>query len=458
MQSSTHRRHFWLAGQLAALLLVVGLGYVQGPSAAAAATALVAVPALGLLVYGLSRGRSAGDVAPTASVGSEPFPSLSGMVAIGLVLHVLLALTLDLSGLADSLAPDHRFYRHWGRLLVLHAGKTSLEGELGYNPTAVYYYLNAAAWFLAGAKASLLMGLVNGVLHLATAYLTATIAYQLYGAAAARAAFLLMAFFPSLVVYSSLNIRDALSWFLIVAALRGALMVREVGRPVAGTLLLTAGVVGMGFVRPYIMLMLVVSFAAAQLLTRPKRLPYAIVTLIALAIVGAFAAPRVGVSLDMISSDGLKEIQIARAALDGGGSAAGFSGDVSSPGKALLMLPKGLAFFLLSPFPWQINNARQALAVPEVFLWLGLLVLAGRQLVKDTAAQATKVATLFLPALAISLTYALMEGNAGTANRHRGQMAAVVMVLASQPLAAFWRSRREQTRRVAVDVSALRRT
>jgi len=166
-----------------------------------------------------------------------------------------------------------------------------------------------------------------------------------------------------------------------------------------------------------------------------------------LAVVFSIVGPKVGVSLDLISTDSLREIQVARATLDGGGSAAGFTGDVSSPINALFMLPKGLAFFLLSPFPWQVSNARQALALPEVFVWLGLLILAARQVLRDTTVQATKIATLLFPAMAISLTYALMEGNAGTANRHRGQMAMVVIVFASQPVAKLWKPRRERSRR-----------
>ncbi|MFO0725593.1 MAG: hypothetical protein U1E65_17550 [Myxococcota bacterium] len=453
-------REIRLAVQVAGLLAIVAVGYLGGPEAAGLAIAAVLAPVALLLGVQLLRPRRAVPTVERVAAGREPFPNLGSWLVVGASVHVLLALALDLSGTADSLAPDHQFYRHWGQLLVVHSSRplANLQGEIGYNPTAIYYYFNAVAWFLAGPKASLLLGIFNGGLHLATAYLAAGIAYQLYDARAARICFLLVSFMPSLVVYSSLNIRDALSWLLIVAAVRGALMVREPGRLTTGTIMLATGVVGMGFVRPYIMLMLLISFAAAQVLTKPKRVPAAAVTLIALVIVGAFAGPRVGVSLDLISSDGLKEIQIARATLDGGGSAAGFTGDVSSPGQALLMVPKGLAFFLLSPYPWEVRNFRQAMAVPEVLIWGTLLVLAARQLLKDAPVQPTKVATLVFPALAICLTYALMEGNAGTANRHRGQMAAIVMVFASQSLASLWRARRDQSRRTTIDAPALRRT
>lgn len=453
-------RKIWLALQAFALLAVMGLGYAGGPEAAAIATAPFALMALGVLGFRLVQ-RSADPLpAATDAPAERDAPaSLGTLILVGALLHVVLALALDLGGIADSLTPDHRHYRHWGKLLVenAHHPISALQGEVGYNPTALYYYLNAVAWFLVGSKASLLMGLVNGGLHLATALLASRIAHQVYGAAAGRMCFILVAFFPSLVVYSSVNIRDSLSWFLIALALRGAMMARDQGRAIAGGVLLSLGLAGMGFVRPYIMLMLLISIAGAQLLTRPKRLPYAIATLMALVLVGLIAGPRVGVSLDMISYESLREIQNARLVLDAGGSAGGLGGDVSTPLQALLMLPKGLAFFLLSPFPWQISNARQALAVPEVLLWLGLLVVALRQVVRDFAVQPTRVATLFLPALAISLTYALMEGNAGTANRHRGQMAMVVMVFASQPLAGLGATRRQRAQKVVGDASTLRR-
>ena len=35
--------------------------------------------------------------------------------------------------------------------------------------------------------------------------------------------------------------------------------------------------------------------------------------------------------------------------------------DISTPEKALVFLPKGMAYFLLAPFPWMLGSIRQVL-------------------------------------------------------------------------------------------------
>lgn len=449
MSAQSRSRQQLVALQLLGLFVITSVAFLGGTTAVLGMLAFAIVPVVGILIVRLAEGRSetkgsssvSGEALKSGESG-EPFPALAAPMLVAGILHVVLSLVLHLSGAADSLAPDHMLYRHWGRLLASNVGTAALVGELGYNPNSVYYYINAVAWFLGERQSSLLMGILNGALHVVTSYLIAQIAYSFYGRRAANAAFLLFAFFPSLLVYASLNIRDSLSWLFIAISMRGALRIREPGGVTAGILLLAGGLIGTGFVRTYIMMMLLVSFGAAQMVTRVRKLPYALLGLMALVAIALFAGPKLGLSMEMLTSKSLQDIQIARTRLDGGASAAGFQGtDVSNFSDALLFLPRGLIFFLLSPFPWQVNNARQALALPEVALWLVLLVLAGRQVLEDIRVRTTQVATLLFPTIAITMTYALMEGNAGTANRHRGQMVGAIVIFGSRSIARYLASR-----------------
>lgn len=364
---------------------------------------------------------------------AEAFPAIGSLIAVAVVVHLAAALALNPTGIADSLVPDHMLYRRWGELLVFSLDNPGfdLRHELGYNPTSLYYWLNAGAWLLVGDQTSLLMSIVNGLFHIVTAVVAAHIAHHLYGARVARICFLLMAFFPSLVVYSSANMRDALSWMLIALIIRGALMIRERGRLLREGTLLVVALIGMAFIRSYVTVMLLASLTAAQLVTTPRRLPQAGLVLILVVTVGAFLANYVGIPLEMLSLDILEQVEVHRGNLTKGGSATSITGNnLSNPVNALLFMPKGAAFFLLSPFPWQINNLRQALSLPELVVWYPLIVAALVQILKE-ARRPQKVAVLMFPFLAIVATYALIESNAGTANRHRGQVIMMIMVFAA---------------------------
>jgi hypothetical protein len=95
----------------------------------------------------------------------------------------------------------------------------------------------------------------------------------------------------------------------------------------------------------------------------------------------------------------------------------------------------GLAFFLFSPFPWQIGSALSAMTLPEQLVWYALMpmvVTGGRHLLRERL-HAFGPIMVFL-ALTTSV-YALVEGNAGTAYRHRAQVLLFFLVLASVGLA-----------------------
>jgi len=105
--------------------------------------------------------------------------------------------------------------------------------------------------------------------------------------------------------------------------------------------------------------------------------------------------------------------------------------DISTPVKAALFLPKGLAYFLLAPFPWMLGSIRQVLAAPETlfFYWLIPWMIRGiRHLVRHHLGSSLMV---LLITAGLTLGYALGEGNAGTAYRHRAQILCFFLIFAA---------------------------
>lgn len=105
----------------------------------------------------------------------------------------------------------------------------------------------------------------------------------------------------------------------------------------------------------------------------------------------------------------------------------------------LTYLPQGLSVMLFEPYPWQgIDNKRLLLAQIENFLWYPLLTLAayGALRIRDRAR-----ALLFpaLVAMGTATMWALVEGNLGTAYRHRGEFVWAVVLLAAGGLVSLRR-------------------
>jgi hypothetical protein len=104
-----------------------------------------------------------------------------------------------------------------------------------------------------------------------------------------------------------------------------------------------------------------------------------------------------------------------------GGSAFQDNVDISTPGRALAFLPVGIAYFLFSPFPWQMTSTLKLFSLPEMLLIYALTpaMLSGiRHALRTRFREALQI--LLLTAL-LTVSYALGEGNVGTLYRHRAQ-------------------------------------
>jgi hypothetical protein len=103
--------------------------------------------------------------------------------------------------------------------------------------------------------------------------------------------------------------------------------------------------------------------------------------------------------------------------------------DVSTPIGALSALPGGLVYLLFAPFPWAISGVRQALVVPETLLWYALMPAFVRGLVFAAKRHFRSVLPILVFAVSLTVAYALMQGNVGTAYRQRTQITMFFFIL-----------------------------
>ena len=358
------------------------------------------------------------------------------LLALGL--RMALAVLLHLFVSEELFAPDQATYDFFSGWLARYwSGETYVFPPklLNPGPKAYYYVLGTIYWAL--GEWSLLPKLLNALVGALSVPLTYEVALSISGRPeVAHRSALWAATFPSLVLWSSLNIRDAWIVLLIVFICREALRLQE-GFSALGAMKLGAAVLVLGQFRDYILFAVTLPILLSFLIKGRAHLVRNAVLgmLVACALIYADRAAGQGRRLRFVDLEALQEMRHYTSI---GGSRYQETVDISTPGRALAFLPKGLAFFLFAPYPWTIRNVRQAVTLPEMLFFYALVpsILRGaRDLLR---ARAPGALMLMLITLSLTLGYALGEANAGAAYRHRAQVLVFLLIFA----AAGWEARR----------------
>jgi hypothetical protein len=105
--------------------------------------------------------------------------------------------------------------------------------------------------------------------------------------------------------------------------------------------------------------------------------------------------------------------------------------DVSTTEGAIAALPIGFTYLMLAPFPWQVSNFRQAITLPEVFLWWSLIPLIIFGIWYTLKNRLREAIPILLFSLMLSLVYSIFQGNVGTAYRQRTQIQVFLFIFAA---------------------------
>ena len=340
-----------------------------------------------------------------------------------------------------SFGPDANTWEHYG-FLVLSSwtepaafGATWVE-DLGDN--SFYAILNALSIAVFGS-ARYPISFLNSFVGIFVAYLAGVLANQIYGRDIARRAFLLVLFYPSFLLWSSMNLREVWAHLAILVTLISAHSVRTRFSPTS-----TATLIGALFVtamiRRYLAAPVLVGILASLVVVNIRQLPYAILGLGTLLGLVVLRGEDLGLTQATLSDSALLEIHNMRRGLAYGGSAYGLDADTRTMGGTLLYLPEGIARFLFAPFPWAVRSWQQALALPESMLFAVLFVQACRQLLRDLRDRIQVIIGPLMVVAVLTCAYGLVSGNEGTAFRHRAQIAVIVLVFSSA-----WQRRQRQT-------------
>jgi hypothetical protein len=433
------------SGLFAASPLLASIGVVVASLAYAGSASEVAVPLLGVLgtlltvlVARLQRDREAGEY-------------LMNLMLLSIGARFLLLALIHTSVGPMVFAPDQISYQQLGDALV-----RSWQG-IGPPPPRLtdtlqigYPVINAVLVVVFGAAraAPAVVNIFMGTWLAIPIYYMALVIVRGNRAVAGLAA-ILSVFFPSMMLWSVLNVRDAPT--ILAVALCVFFTVRFQRKvdlwDAVGAIVFLAVI---AFFREYMTVLVGVS-AGAGILIGKGRSPMRSL-LLGAGIMGVLLllAHQAGLGTTLTQEPSLQTVQYLRSDLAfGAGSAYGQSANVSTLGGAITFLPIGLTYFLLAPFPWSITSGLQAITLPETLLWYLLVpfVLRGLYLAMRHDARAYTVPLFVL--LVVTFAYAMVEGNVGTAYRHRAQILPLVFLFCALGLRdayAVWAERRAARR------------
>lgn len=429
-------------GLLAASPLLASIGVVVASLAFANTPSAVAVPMIGVLgilvtvVFArLQRDREAGAWLMSVM-----------LLSVGARFLVLALIHKSVGPLV--FAPDQISYREMGdALLRSWRGIGSAPPKLSDTLQIGYPVINAVLSLMFGPAraAPAVVNLFMGTWLAIPVYYIAMMIVR-GNRSVARWATIMAVFFPSMILWSVLNVRDAPT--ILSVALVAFFAVRFQRRgdlwDAMGALVCLAVI---AFFREYMTVLVGVSAGAGVLMGKARSPVRSFLLGGAIMAVLFFVANHAGLGSTLTQEPSLQTVQYLRSDLAyGAGSAYGQGANVSTVGGALAFLPIGLTYFLLAPFPWSISSSLQAITLPETLIWyvLFLFGIRGLWLALRHDARAYTVPLSIL--LVVTFSYALVEGNVGTAYRHRAQilpLAFIFCALGLRDAYAVWSQRRE---------------
>jgi hypothetical protein len=340
-----------------------------------------------------------------------------------LALRLVLGLVIQFRFSPYFFAPDAAGYERIGRDIGNYwAGGTLVPTAIrdGWRPG--YYHLNAL-FYSAFGDSRFALSVLNMFAGVWTALITFYMTREFLSVSSAKVAALLTGIFPSMVLWSVLNVRDALATFCTVVIVLYGIRLSKSFRP-SYLWFLAVALLGLGLLRDYMAFLVVLGLGIGSMTAiRPQRMFGTMVFGTVAAVALTYFADQVGL-FSSIRPEGLLETaQGLRTGLQQNATSAfGVGAETLSIGAALRYIPIGGSYLLFAPFPWDIQTTLQATAVWEALLWYPLFLMS---VIGFRIAVRNRVTTALFPVsvlLVVVSSYALVEGNFGTAYRHRAQI------------------------------------
>lgn len=286
-------------------------------------------------------------------------------------------------------------------------------------------YVVAAVYEVIGANMFAIQ-LINASVGASTAVVVYFVTQSLFNnTRVSKLAAVLVAFFPSLILWSSQALKDALIIMALALCILATLRLME-KITVPYLIVLGGCLAALLSLRFYIFYMMAAAVGGSFVIGMKSADARSFVQrFVAIGLIGIvftwFGVIRFAAA-QFEKYGNLQMVQLSR--MDQARAESGFGKDVDvqTTEGALTVIPLGLLYLLFAPFPWQLASLRQSIALPEMIIWWAafpLLVLGWWYALKH---RLRHVAPIVLFTTMLTLAYAVFQGNVGTAYRQRSQL------------------------------------
>lgn len=325
------------------------------------------------------------------------------------------------------------YYSGWGMVHMV----AGIYGIVGRNPLAIQFF--------------------NAVLGAATAPLIFRSVYEVFkNRRVAGVAAIAVAFYPSLVLWSSQGLKDGPIVFFLALSILATL---KLGQRFSALYLviLIAALFGVLAFRFYIFYMLVAAIGGAFVIGMREVTAQSVIRQFVIVVVLGLSMTYLGVTryatLQYERYGSLEALQRTR--LDAATSAeSGFGQDVdvSTTSGALSTIPLGLVYLFFAPFPWQLGSLRQSLTLPEMIIWWAVFPLLILGLWFSLRHRLRQMSSILIFTSMLTLAYSVFQGNVGTAYRQRAQLLVFYFIFVAVGAVLLKEKREERRKRDAEEL------
>jgi 4-amino-4-deoxy-L-arabinose transferase-like glycosyltransferase len=350
---------------------------------------------------------------------------------LAVLARIIVATIIFVGGMEEFFGGDANTYDMFGKSLL-----QSWHGD-------AYHAARYAGFIKSGASAWGMLYVVAGVyqvvgdnrfaIQLVNASVGSSTAIVVYYAAqilfnntrVSRFAAVLVAFFPSLILWSAQALKDGLIILALALAILATLRLME-KITVSYVLVLMGCLLALLSLRFYIFYMMAAAVAGSFIMGMKTMNAQSFVQrFVAVAVIGLaftwFGVLRyAGTQFERYGN--LKMIQMSRVDQANAGSGFGKDVDVGTTEGALTAIPIGLIYLLFAPFPWDMATLRQSITLPEMLVWWTAFPLLVLGLYYALRHRLRQVAPIVIFTTMLTLAYSLFQGNVGTAYRQRSQL------------------------------------
>jgi hypothetical protein len=352
---------------------------------------------------------------------------LLNLFLAALLVRVLLAAIIYTFDLNQFFNEDAVGYDKYGYEVMLH-----LTGESAADQSMLFwagenkmFYVIAVIYMILGRN-PLSVQFLNAVVGAAIVPIVYLCARQIFdNTRVARTAAFLVAFFPSLVLWSSVGVKDTILLFFLASTILATYMLQKKFSVLHLSIILVS-LVSIFSLRFYTFFMLS-SAVVGSFLLGPNLSINKLVQRVCFIIAIGLGLTYFGIiqqaqhKLDEFES--LEQVQENRLIMAGeANSKFGEDLDVSTVSGIITTIPIGTMYLLFAPFPWEIDNFRQLITLPEMIIWWSMIpfLIGGLWFTVRHRLRPAIIMLIFTTML--TLTYAVFQGNIGTAYRHRTQL------------------------------------